>query len=357
MLLAHAEISCSALQHNLAVVRRHAPLQKVMACIKANGYGHGALEVADALHDADGLAVARLSEAIRLREHGDTRRILMLEGVLDAGELGVAAAHDCDLVVHSLYQLEALECAHLHRPVNVWLKIDSGMHRVGVEPVQAAHFYQRLRACPSVAELRMMTHFASADEVRSSETLAQIERFNAAVASLDGECSLANSAAILRYPQALADWVRPGIMLYGVSPCEQCSAAHFDLQPVMTLKSRVIAVREHPAHQPVGYGGIWRSNRDTRLAVVGMGYGDGYPRHAPSGTPVLINGVRYPLVGRVSMDMMSIDIGPDAKVEVGDEVVLWGRGLPVDEIAQASGTIGYELLCGVTRRVEFHYLP
>ncbi|RCU51558.1 alanine racemase [Corallincola holothuriorum] len=357
MLTAHAVIDLDALRHNMAQVRRYAPHSQVLAVIKANGYGHGALAVAEALAEqADAFAVARLEEALKLRKGGIELPIVLLEGVFDPGELGVAAAHGCQLGVHSLSQLETLERAHLHQPVTVWLKVDTGMHRLGVEPEQFQHFYQRLLQTPSVNEIVLMSHFASADEPETGQTQAQLAEFQRCCQGLSKQplCSLANSAAIINEPLAQRDWVRPGIMLYGASPFAGRSAASLGLKPAMTLKSRVIAVRDLKAGGAVGYGASWTAEQDTRLAVVAMGYGDGYPRHVPNQTPVLINGVRYPIVGRVSMDMITVDIG-DAEISEGDEVVLWGSELSVDEIAALSGTLGYELLCNVTSRVVYHY--
>jgi alanine racemase len=355
LLTAHAIIDLQALRHNLTVVRGYAPDAKVLAVIKANGYGHGALAVAEALSQADAFAVARLEEALKLRKGGIEHPIVLLEGVFDPGELGIAAAHQCQIVVHSLSQLVALENAHLSQPVTVWLKLDSGMHRLGVEPKDFNLFYQRLTAIASVQEIVLMSHFASADEPDSKQTAEQLALFQQCTLTLPEVVrSLANSAAIISLPQSHSAWVRPGIMLYGASPFAERHASEFGLKAAMTLKSRVITVHPLNAGEAVGYGGSWRTGKDTRLAVVAMGYGDGYPRHAPSGTPVLIKGERYPIVGRVSMDMITVDIG-DAEINEGDEVVLWGDTLPVDEIAALAGTIGYELLCNVTPRVVYHY--
>lgn len=351
-----AIIDTQAWQHNLAQVKRFAPDSQVMAVIKANAYGHGAIQAAKALSLADGFAVARLPEALQLRDAGIEHPITLLEGCLTRAELAVAAAQNCRPVVHHLEQLEWLEQAHLHQPIKVWLKIDSGMHRLGVAPEQVENFYQRLLKSPSVAKpIGLMTHFSCADEADRTSTEAQIATFQLCSGGLEGERSMANSAGLVGFATSQCDWVRPGIMLYGVSPMLAQTADELALQPVMTLKSKVIAVRDHHAGEPAGYGASWRSKKDTQLAVVAIGYGDGYPRHAPSGTPVLINGKRYPLVGRVSMDMITVDLGLDHDVQVGDSVTLWGKGLPVEEVALSAGTIGYELLCSVTRRVAFSY--
>lgn len=352
-----AIIDTQALRHNLARVKSMAPGSQVMAVIKANAYGHGAVQAATALSEADNFAVARLPEALQLRDAGITHSITLLEGCLTRAELAIAAAQNFRPVVHQEYQLEWLEQSYLHQPVQVWLKIDSGMHRLGVAPEQVDSFYQRLLKAPSVVRpIGLMTHFGCADEVDPTFTEAQIATFQLCCGGLEGERSLANSAGLIAFPKSQCDWVRPGIMLYGVSPMMQQTAEELDLRPAMTLKSKIIAIRDHHGGEPVGYGATWRSKVDTQLAVVAIGYGDGYPRHAPSGTPVLINERRYPLVGRVSMDMITVDIGLDHDLNIGDSVTLWGKGLPVEEIAEAAGTIGYELLCSVTKRVAFSYV-
>jgi alanine racemase len=352
-----AIIDTRAWQHNLTQVKRFAPGSQVMAVIKANAYGHGAIQAARSLSNADAFAVARMPEALELRDAGIKHPITILEGCLTRAELEVASAQNCRLVVHQEYQLAWLEQADLHQPIQVWLKVDSGMHRLGIAPEQVDSFYHRLQKAPSVAgPIGLITHFGCADEIDPTFTEAQIATFQLCCGGLPGERSLANSAGLIGFPQSQSDWVRPGIMLYGVLPMLQQTAQELELQPVMTLKSKVIAIRDHHRGEPVGYGATWRSDRDTQLAVVAIGYGDGYPRHAPSGTPVLIKDKRYPMVGRVSMDMITVDIGLDHDVKLGDSVILWGKGLPVEEIAQAAGTIGYELLCSVTRRVVFNYI-
>ncbi|MBY5993747.1 alanine racemase [Ferrimonas balearica] len=351
-----AEIRRSALQHNLQRLRALAPHAKVMAVVKANAYGHGLVKLASWLDAVDGFGLARIEEALALRENGNASRLILLEGVFSEVDLEQAARHSLDVVIHDAEQVRLLERAQLSQPLVIWLKIDSGMHRLGVLPEAFDALYRRLCDCANVVQPpNLMTHFAVADEAENPETVRQIQLFNRLVKDLPGERTLCNSAGTLVWPSAHGDWVRPGLALYGANPMIGGEPSQFDLQPVMTMRSKVLAVRSLKAGEPVGYGQTWRSGRDTRIAVVAMGYGDGYPRHAVSGTPVLINGQRYPLAGRVSMDMLTVEVG-EAEVQVGDDVVLWGEGLPVEEIAECAGTIPYELLCSTTARVQYRYL-
>lgn len=357
MKAATAVIDRRALRHNLQQVRRLAPQSRLIAVVKANAYGHGLLETAHTLQDADCYGVARLGEALMLRSGGIVKPILLLEGFFCAEDLPALVANNIETAVHCIEQLEALEQAELVRPVPVWMKLDTGMHRLGVRPEQAEAFYQRLCACRNVVQpVNIMSHFSRADEPQADATPKQIRCFERFANDKPGQKSLAASGGILLWPQAHRDWVRPGIILYGVSPMDNPQAEYFGLQPAMTLKSSLIAVREHKAGEPVGYGGIWVSERDTRLGVVAIGYGDGYPRSAPSGTPVWVNGREVPLVGRVSMDMISVDLGPDATDKVGDDVVLWGNPLPVERVAAYSGISAYELITKLTQRVEMEYI-
>ncbi|MCH1929415.1 alanine racemase [Shewanella sp. A25] len=347
-----AEISSSALQNNLSILRQQASASKVMAVVKANGYGHGLLNVANCLNTADGFGLARLEEALEVRAGGIKARLLLLEGFFRSTDLPLLVDHDIDTVVHHESQIEMLEQASLSKPVNVWLKVDSGMHRLGVAPEQFSAVYARLMACVNVAKpIHLMTHFACADEPENHYTQMQIEAFNKLTAGLPGDRTLANSAGALYWPTSQGDWIRPGIALYGVSPVAGDCGANHGLIPAMNLVSRLIAVREHKANQPVGYGCYWTAKQDTRLGVVAIGYGDGYPRNAPEGTPVFINGRRVPIVGRVSMDMLTVDLGADATDKVGDDALLWGEALPVEEVAEHIGTIAYELVTKLTPRV------
>lgn len=328
------------------------------AAVKAEGYGHGLVRVARAL-DADAFAVACIEEALALREAaGIDRRIVLLEGVFEADELALCARHALDVAIHHPEQLRMLELARLERPLRVWLKIDSGMHRLGLAPETAPAIFQRVRDCPAAhAEIGLMSHLARADERDCDYTRQQLQTFEAATAGLPGERSLANSAGILGWPRTHFDWVRPGIMLYGASPFVDSLAPDEDLRPAMSFHTRLIAIRRLRRGEPVGYGGTWLCPEDMDVGVAAVGYGDGYPRHAPSGTPVLVNGRAAALVGRVSMDMITLDLRQHPEARIGDPVLLWGEGLPVERIAQAAGAISYTLLCGVTARVRREVVP
>lgn len=347
-----ARIDLHALEHNLGRVRRLAAGKRVVAVIKANAYGHGLLDVARALHEADAFGVASLDEAEQLRHSGIATPILLLEGFFTAAELPQISHHHLEIVVHNERQLRLLESGRLKRPLRVWLKIDTGMNRLGFTPDRASEVYQRLARCRSVAPgIRLMTHLCCADEPERATTATQLERFRAASAGLDGETSIANSAGIVAWAASHGDWVRPGIMLYGASPMRDGHGADLDLVPVMTLESELIAVRDCRRGDTVGYGADWIAAGDTRIGVIAAGYGDGYPRHAVAGTPILVNGRHVELVGRVSMDMLTVDLSPVPDAEIGDSVVLWGEGLPAEDVARHAGTIAYELFCQVTDRV------
>ena len=351
-------INRRALRHNLQRLRELAPASKLVAVVKANAYGHGLLETARTLPDADAFGVARLEEALRLREGGITQPILLLEGFFNATDLPTIAAQHLHTAVHNIEQLEALEIADISEPVTVWMKLDTGMHRLGVLPEDADAFYQRLSQCKNVRQpVNVVSHFARADEPECGATEKQLAIFTAFTEGKPGLRSIAASGGILLWPQSHFDWARPGIILYGVSPLEQKPwGPDFGMQPVMSLTSSLIAVREHKAGEPVGYGGTWVSERDTRLGVVAMGYGDGYPRAAPSGTPVLVNGREVPIVGRVAMDMVCVDLGPNAQDKTGDEVIMWGDGLPVERIAEITKVSAYELITRLTSRVAMKYI-
>jgi alanine racemase len=353
---ASAMIDLVALRHNLACVRRAAPHAKIMAVVKANGYGHGAVRVARALRDVDALAVSCLEEAVVLRDAGEQRPIVLLEGFFDVQELEHIAALNLDMVLHHRWQVDALARTWTspHPVFNVWLKIDTGMHRLGVLPEEVAPLVLRLTQLAAVRRpLRFMTHFACADDPQSAQTQQQWQRFDALTQSLPGDRSAANSAGIFAAAMSHADWVRPGIALYGSSPLQGTSAQTLGLLPSMTLTTRLIAVEHRRVGDCVGYGATWCCPRDMRVGVAAIGYGDGYPRHAQHGTPVLVQGVRTELVGRVSMDMITIDLDAVPQADVGDVVTLWGSGLSADEVATSAGTIAYELFCGVASRVRF----
>ena len=346
-------IDLGALRSNLEVLRRLAPKSRVMAVIKGNAYGHGLVAVARALKSADALAVARLGEALNLREAGIKSPVLLLEGVLDREQLAAAAAADLQLVVHSPEQLELLKGAPAGVRFKIWLKLDSGMNRLGFKSnaFRAAHAALSALRCVQLP-CNLCTHLSCADSPELPTTAEQLMVFGMATHSLAGERSLVNSAGLLSFPDSHADWVRPGLALYGISPFKGATGADHGLRPVMTLCSRVIAVKELAEGEQVGYGGRWTATRATRLAIASVGYGDGYPRSAASGTPILINGERAGLAGRVSMDMLAIDVTDTRRpVKVGDPVVLWGDGLPVEDIALWAETIPYTLVCGISQRV------
>ncbi|MDR2215969.1 MAG: alanine racemase [Nevskiaceae bacterium] len=352
--LIRAQISAAALAANLRRIREQAPRSRVLAVIKANAYGHGSLPVARCLvaAGADALAVARLEEALALRAAGITAPVVLLEGVFTRAEMAEAVAGRLDFVVHDEEQLALLEqTAGGARACAVWMKIDTGMNRLGFRADAVAAAMQRLEALSHhVAGIRLMTHFACADDRASPMTGEQMKRFAALVGDKPYERSLANSAAIFAAPESLGDWVRPGLALYGVSPFADGEGAALGLSPAMRLVSTVITVRDVPAGESVGYGGVWRASRASRIAIVAAGYGDGLPWSLSSGVTVVIGAHRLPLVGRVSMDMIAVDV-TGTPVSTGDEAVLWGPEQPVEWQARAARTIPYELLCGVSQRV------
>jgi alanine racemase len=346
-------IDTGALRHNLEVIRRFAPNSRVMAVIKANAYGHGLVTVARALDAADAFAVARVGEGLALREAGIKTPIVLLEGVFDREQLDAATAADFELVVHSPEQIELLRAASPGARFKVWLKLDSGMNRLGFrsDAFQVAH--AALTATSTVkGPINLITHLASADSPELPTTAEQLMVFATATQSLEGERSMESSAALLCFPDSQADWIRPGLLLYGISPFRGSTGADHGLRPVMTLRSQIIAVKDLVVGDQVGYGGDWTATRPSRLAIAAIGYGDGYPRCVSSGTPVLVNGEHAALAGRVSMDMLAIDVTDvQHPPKVGDPVVLWGDGLPVEEIAIWAETIPYLLTCGISQRV------
>jgi alanine racemase len=357
-----AHIDLAALGHNFEQARLQAPDSRVMAVIKANAYGHGLLPVAEALATADGFAVACVDEAMALRRHGIEQPITVFQGFADDAELAACVDHRLWPVVHDATQLQQLEDYAGTRPPALWLKITTGMNRLGFPSERTAGLVSALYAMPGIETVRLMTHMACADEGvigdagRTDFTARQIARFAAHTAGLDCERSLANSAALTAWPEARADWVRPGIMLYGASPFlpGRRARALLDLKPVMSLTSRLIAINRVRRGDAIGYGGIWQCPEDMPVGVVSIGYGDGYPRHIDETARVAIRGQSAPVVGRVSMDLVTVDLRA-IDAAVGDEVELWGRHVPVDDIAESADTIAYELLCGVYGRVRYEY--
>ena len=356
---AYAVLDLEAAAHNVEKVRGYAPNARIMAVIKANGYGHGLLRIAGALQNADAFAVARVDEGIRLRKAGIEKRIVVLEGFTCSEELEELLHFQLDAVVHSFVQVEVFEQRTELGQIAIWLKLDTGMNRLGFKANEFNAVYQRLNQCSIIGQpINLMTHLANADDKQDLMTDKQISLFNDTLAALvpklksSNERSIANSAGILAWPAALTDWVRPGVMLYGISPFAEITGGQLGLKPIMGLYSRLIAVKQIVTGDKVGYSGSWVCEKPTTLGVVAIGYGDGYPRYAKTGTPVLVNGQRVPLIGRVSMDMITVDLAGQPHAKPGDPVTLWGDGLAVEEIALCADTIPYTLVCGVTQRVK-----
>ncbi len=344
-----ATINLGALRHNLEVARRHASGSKTFAVVKANAYGHGLMRAAPALAAAEGFALLDLEEAIGLRAAGYRQRILLLEGFFSPSEFALFAEHRLCAVVHNREQLRMLRQLPKDAALDVFLKINTGMNRLGFTAAEFPDALRALQSNPGVKQIALMTHFADADGTSGVEwQTAVIDRL---ANGLDLPRSLANSAAVFRFPETLADWVRPGIMLYGCSPFAEQSGTELGLVPAMTLESRIIAVQQLRRGDVVGYGKLFVADRDTRIGVVTCGYADGYPRHAPTGTPIMVEGRMTRTVGRVSMDMLCADLSDIPEALVGSRVVLWGEGAPVERVAEAAGTVGYELLCGLAPRV------
>ena len=351
---ARALINLQALRHNYQLARKLCA-DKALAVVKADAYGHGAVACAQALHDiVDGFAVSCLEEALELRAAGVTLPIVLLEGFFAKDELTQIVENNLWCVVHTEWQLEAIEQAVLAEPLTVWLKMDSGMHRVGFAPDEYQSVWQRLQASVNVNSIVLMTHFARADELDSAGTQQQLQVFKQATAGIQAPISVCNSPALLAWPEICSDWSRPGIILYGSQPVAGQRIGAEQFQPVMTLESKIIAVRELAAGEPIGYGASFIASQPMRVGIVAMGYADGYPRHAPSGTPVMVDDSITQLIGRVSMDMLAVDLTELADAVVGSRVELWGNGVSIDQVATCAGTISYELLCNV-KRVHYEY--
>lgn len=352
--LAVARVHARALQANLEHARALAAPARVMAVIKADGYGHGLERAARAFAGADAFGVAAIADGLRLRAAGFSQRIVVLSGPDAPGDLAELRRLDLDAVIHHDSQLGWLEAEPVGVPLRVWLKVDSGMHRLGFAPATVAAAHARLAALPGVhPEIVLMTHFAASDEFANGETARQIATFERATGGLPGPRSLSNSAGLLGWPAARGDWVRIGGLLYGQSVVEGRTGADFGFVPAMTLATRLIAINRVARGERIGYAGAWNCPEDMPVGVAAIGYGDGYPRSAATGTPVLLRGRRVPLIGRVSMDLVTLDLRGATDAAVGDEVVLWGDGLPAETVAAHAGTISYVLTCGLTRRVLF----
>lgn len=345
-----ALVDLDAIRTNLALAKSLAPRSKVMAVVKADAYGHGAVRVSHSLSGVDAFGVARVSEGVELREAGVTQPIMVLEGFLDLEELDISRINRLVPVVHSQFQIDILKSSR-HFDMNIWVKLDTGMHRLGFS---AEEFHRGMTTGTSLGVRGVMSHFARSELPGVSTTRDQIEVFSELTRDMDCELSIANSGGILNYPESHFDWIRPGIMLYGGSPSGMPDAR---LCPAMTLVAPVLAVNEVHRGESIGYGHTWTASRETRVAVVGIGYADGYPREMPTGTPVLVGGERRPIVGRISMDMTFVELEDHDRVSPGDPVTFWGPGLPIDEVAATAGTIGYTLLSRLTRRVERRFHP
>ncbi|GAA4028293.1 alanine racemase [Actimicrobium antarcticum] len=341
------------MQHNLHVARQQAPAAHLWAVVKANAYGHGLERGMRGFAAADGLALVEPDAAVRLRELGWTKPILLLEGCFDAIDFKLAALHGVEVAIHSSQQIGWLEQTRFEAPINVHLKMNSGMNRLGFMPVDFAAAYQRLRSHRSVGSISLMTHFANADQSDppALPMAEQLRRFHIGSLGIDAPVSLANSAALLQHHDLVSNQVRPGIMLYGATPSAK-PAARLGLRSAMTLQSELIGIQHILPGEAVGYGSRFVADAPMTIGVVACGYADGYPRHAPTGTPVLVDGVRTRLIGNVSMDMLTVDLTPIATAHHGSCVTLWGDALPIDEVAQAAGTIGYELMCAIAPRVR-----
>ncbi len=344
-----ASFDLAALKNNFSIARRYAGDAAMMAVIKANAYGHGLLRVARTLADAEGFALLELDDAVRLRDAGYRQRILLLEGFFSVAELPEIVHHGFTIMVHSREQLQMLKTLRTDKKIDVFLKFNTGMNRLGFPAAEADNVIEELNALPCLGKVVLTTHFSDAEGVSGIDW--QMREFEGHVARAGYARSLANSAAMLRFPEVRGDWVRPGLMLYGASPLEDASALKLGLKPVMTLTSAIIAMQQLKRGDTVGYGGLFSADRNMRIGVVACGYADGYPRHAYNGAPVLIEGVRVPMAGRVSMDMLCVDLTDVPHASVGSPAVLWGEGLPVEEVAAAAGSVSYELLCALARRV------
>lgn len=352
MITAQAHINLDAIRHNYQVLKKLCGNQKLVAVIKGDAYGHNAIAVAKSLPNADLFAVARIEEATELRDAGINQPILLLAGCFCSNDIKQAQRLNLDIVIHNEQQLQDLEQVALAGAINVWIKVDSGMHRLGVQPEDVANYLSRLKRLNAVSEpVSFISHFSCADNTECGTTQKQITAFSKAVENTQGMKSIANSAGILLWPNSKFDVARAGIALYGISPQSDSIGKDFGLIPAMTFSTRLISVRHHQKGQPVGYGNAWIADKETTLGVIAVGYGDGYPRAASNHASVFINGRTAPIVGRVSMDMVVVDLGLDAQDQCGDSVELWGENLPIESVANAAGTIPYELTIQLTSRV------
>lgn len=352
-----AKINLANLKHNFNTIKNLAPQSKILAMVKSNAYGHGATKIANVLDEADAFGVASLEEALELREAKINKPILLMKSFRDQDELLIANQNNLQITIFNDYQLKILEETNLINPLTVWLKIDTGMHRLGFLPDQVATAHRSLMQNPQVQKpIHLITHFAKSDNPADPKTDEQINLFKEVTENLSGIKSIFNSAATLCQKQFFSNWVRPGIALYGASPLINKTAAELNLKPVMTLCSTIVDIKLISKNEAVGYGGDFICPEDMLVGIVNCGYGDGYPRSAKTGTPVLVNGKRCQIIGRISMDMLAVDLRECKKAKITDPVILWGENLPAEEIAKCAGTIAYELFCRLTRRVQFEYI-
>jgi len=347
-------IDIKALEHNFSRIKELVHNSKVMAIIKADAYGHGIVRVAKTLRDADAFGVACLEEAEQLRIASITTPIILLEGPYKPNDLSLIIKLNLEVVIHNEYQLELLEKSKIDGAIKVWLKIDTGMHRLGFSVDKTEEMLRRLMLCRNINSTPiLMSHLATANEKNHALTYQQLDTFREISKIVNIEKTIANSAAVINFPDVHFDWVRPGLMLYGVSPLINSCGHDHGLKSVMTLESEIISIQYLSKGEPVGYGATWRCPENMPVGIIAAGYGDGFPRHAKSGTPILVNNIRCPLIGRASMDMLTIDLRNQSNAKIGDRVVLWGGSLPIEEIASYAETIPYELLCGVHKRLQF----
>lgn len=351
-----AIIDIAAIHHNVARVREYAPKSRLLAMVKSNAYGHGITEMAKLLTEVDGFGVACLDEAIKLRQAGVVAPIVIMSGPFNEADLKVVDSYRLEIVIHEWFQVELLQKSQLARPVAVWLKTDTGMHRLGFSAEKFLDAYQVLMNCKKVAQpIKLMTHLADADDIEKDTTSEQLSKFDYCTKKLLAPKSVANSAGVLSWPSSIFEWNRPGIMLYGISPIINKTGVEHNLMPAMTLKSKIISIHDLHKNDAVGYGGAWHCPENMRVATVAIGYGDGYPRHAKNGTPTLVHQRICPLIGRVSMDLITIDLRNVPEAKIGDDVLLWGDGLPAEVVARYADTIAYELMCNLSARVNFIY--
>ncbi|MDC0542598.1 alanine racemase [Methylophilaceae bacterium] len=351
-----AYINLSALTFNLQVVKKIAKNSKIMAVLKANAYGHGLVETVKAIKSVEGIAILTIEEAVKIRKAGFKNTILLLEGLFGAEDIHEVEKLNLNLALHNDQQIEYLNEVTLKNPINVHLKINTGMNRLGFPPDQVDYLIENLNANPNVSGITLMTHFATADEKEG--ITKQLDCFNRVTNNYNFSSSVANSAALYKFPEARLDWVRPGILLYGASPFDDISAKKIAVKPVMSLISKIIAIQNIKKAQAVGYGNNFIAKEDMRIGIVACGYGDGYPRHAKTGTPIFVHNKITKTIGRVSMDMLYVDLSEIDKAEIGSKVEMWGSHISVDEVAKNSGTVGYELLCNISAstRVPLEYV-